>query len=1168
MKITVDGNQAAATAAYAFSDMAAIYPITPSSAMSELADEMQSRQIKNLFNETVSVTQFQSEGGAAGAVHGALSAGSLATTFTCSQGLLLMIPNMYKIAGELLPAVFHVSARTLSTHALSIFGDHSDVMACRATGFAMLNSTSVQEAMDMAAIAHITALKSSVPFIHFFDGFRTSHEINKIDNLEQGTLKKLLPMDAVIAFKARGLSSTKPHQQGTAQNPDIFFQNREASNTYYSSVEKHLKNTFEEFANLTGRKYSSVEYFGAPDAIDIIVIMASGYHTAKQTAAELNKLGKKTGVVLIRLYRPFPADSFIKALPKTVKNLSVLDRTKECGAGGEPLYKDICTAMLDGGASAGSACFASKSNFLREINVFGGIYGLGGKEFTPAMVKAVFDNMASKTPKQKFTVGITDDVSHTSLPVEKFNLNSGGTSCKFYGLGSDGTVSANKNSIKIIGENTDLNCQGYFEFDSKKSGSLTISHLRFGKLDIDAPYLIDNADFAACHNINYIGKYDMLNDLKSGGTFLLNSPYSADMLGTILPDNFLTQLKQKKINFYIIDANRIAQENRLGGRINVIMQASFFYLTKIMPYSKVEELLIDAAQKTYKKKGEAILRANTAAIKATTAGLVRVDLSKFTASSKLKQKSNDEYYNSFILPIERKLGDTLPVSQFDPRGRVPTNTSKFEKRGISIESPCWIKQNCIQCNMCSFVCPHAAIRPVLVKNSDIKDAPSTFDTLHAMGVPEHQFRIQINVADCTGCENCVKVCPAKEKALKMTNSVKLNKAEETNYNFSQTLPENPQTIFKSNTLKGSQFIKPLFEFSGACAGCGETPYIKLATQLFGKRMLIANATGCSSIYGGSAPSCPYAQNSMGHGPAWASSLFEDNAEFGLGIYLAKKKDREALKTRVTEFVKTNPEHKATTLLNEWLQSFDDGEKSYELAQKLTPITKDIAEFSLYQNSFTKESTWLIGGDGWAYDIGFGGLDHVLASGENVNILVLDTEVYSNTGGQTSKSTPLSATAKFSMGGKRTPKKDLGLIAMTYNNVYVAQIGMGADMNQTVKAMWEAEQHDGPSIIIAYSPCINHGINMNEAQNEIKKAVECGYWHLYRYNPSLLEQNKNPFTLDSNPPTRDYLEFLEGESRYAALKKIDPKLATELHLLSKESAEQRYKRYLELANKKF
>lgn len=1153
MKSTIDGNQAAATIAYAFSDIAAIYPITPSSSMAELADEMQNQQIKNIFDRTVGVSQFQSEAGAAGAVHGALSAGSLATTFTCSQGLLLMIPNMYKIAGELLPAVFHVSARALSTHALSIFGDHSDVMACRATGFAMLNSTSVQEAMDMAAIAHITALKSSVPFIHFFDGFRTSHEINKIENIEYDTLKKMFPMDALIAFKERGLTSSKPQQQGTAQNPDIFFQNREASNKYYNDLENHLTNTFAEFEKFTGRKYSSVEYFGAPDATDIVVIMASGYQTVKQTVRALNKLGRKTGVLLVRLFRPFPTQSFISALPKTVKTISVLDRTKESGADGEPLYKDICTAIFENGITA---------------KVLGGRYGIGGKEWTPSMAKAVFDNMAEKNPKQKFTVGITDDVTNTSLPFEKFNIDTDGTACKFYGLGSDGTVSANKNSIKIIGENTDLNCQGYFEYDSKKSGSLTISHLRFGKSEIEAPYLIGDADFVACHNISYIGKYDMLDNLKDGGTFLLNSPFAADTLNTILPDNFLTQLKQKKINFYIIDANKIAKESGLSNRINVIMQAAFFYLTNIIPYSKVEGLLIDAAQKTYKKKGEAIVRANTTAIMAATSALVKIDLNQIEANLKLKQKTDDKYYNSFILPIEQKRGDTLPVSKFDPSGKVPTDTAKFEKRGISIDSPCWIKENCIQCNMCAFVCPHAAIRPVLIKDSDIDNAPKSFDTIPALGINDYQFRMQVNVADCTGCENCVKVCPAKEKALKMTNSVKLNKTEEPNYDFSQTLPENPQTIFKSNTLKGSQFKKPLFEFSGACAGCGETPYIKLATQLFGHRMLIANATGCSSIYGGSSPTCPYAKNSIGHGPAWASSLFEDNAEFGLGIYLAKKKDREALNQIATDFVKDNPNHPSTQLLTEWLQNFESGEASYELSQKILPLIKDIPQFKLYQNSFTKESTWIIGGDGWAYDIGFGGLDHVLASGENVNILVLDTEVYSNTGGQTSKSTPLSATAKFSMGGKRTAKKDLGLIAMTYNNVYVAQIGMGADMNQTVKAMWEAEQHNGPSIIIAYSPCINHGINMNESQNEIKKAVECGYWHLYRYNPALLEQQKNPFVLDSKAPSRDYIEFLEGESRYSALKKIDPKLADELHLLSRQSAEQRYNKYLELANKKF
>ena len=1153
MKITVDGNTATAQIAYAFSEIASIYPITPSTPMAESADEWQAKGVKNLFGTPVKVTQLQSEAGVAGAVHGSLVAGALTTTFTASQGLLLMIPNMYKIAGELLPCVFHISARALSTHALSIFGDHADVMACRSTGFAMLCSNTVQEAQDMAAVAHIATLKSSVPFMHFFDGFRTSHEIQKIDAISNEDLLKILPKKEIAEFKARALSSYHPHQQGTAQNPDIYFQNREGCNKYYKNAVDAVVSALKDVESITGRKYNLFDYYGDKDATDVVVLMGSGTQTAIETVKYLNASSKtKYGVLNVRLFRPFASKLFVDALPKTVKRISVLDRTKESGAGGEPLYKDVITALLEN----------NKTN----IKVVGGRYGLGGKEFTPNMVKAVFDNLNGEM-KNDFTVGINDDVTYTSLKVDnEFDIEDKNYSCKFYGLGSDGTVSANKNSIKIIGNNTELNTQGYFEYDSKKSGSVTISHLRFGKEHTNAPYLITKADFVACHNINFVGKYDMEKDLKKNGIFLLNSPYTADELQNILPDTFFKTIKEKNAKLFIVDGNKVAIEAGLGKRINVVMQACFFKLTNIIDYNTVEQMLIDAATKTYAKKGQSIVDANVKAIKTATEHLVEVDLDKITGAKFVSPEIKDEYAREFVKKIENKHGDDLPVSRFNERGIIPTNTSKFEKRGISVESPCWLSENCIQCNMCATVCPHAAIRPVLVSDEDLKSAPDSFETKKALGVPGYNFRMQINVADCTGCENCVKVCPAKQKALQMTSSVELAKKEKENYEYSENI-ENPKTIFKSNTIKGSQFNKPYFEFSGACAGCGETPYIKLATQLFGERMVIANATGCSSIYSGSAPTSPFAKNKDGRGPAWASSLFEDNAEFGLGIKMAKKTAREKLKLDVENFIKENNNEELNTLLNTWLENFEDGEKTYELSKQIAPMLKGTT-LEGRESDLTKESVWIIGGDGWAYDIGFGGLDQVVASGENVNILVLDTEVYSNTGGQMSKSTPLSATAKFAAAGKRTPKKDLGMIAMGYKNCYVAQIGLGANMAQAVKALSEAESYDGPSLVIAYAPCINHGINMNGAQDEIKKAVDCGYWHLYRYDPRNIELGKNPFMLDSAKPSKDYEEFLKGESRYAALQKIAPQMAEKLYKESAKYAEERYNKYLELSQKEF
>lgn len=1155
MKITVDGNTAAARIAYAFSEMAAIYPITPSSPMAESCDEWQTKDVKNLFGEKLLVTQLQSEAGVSGALHGALSAGSLATTFTSSQGLLLMIPNMYKIAGELLPCVFHVSARALSTHALSIFGDHADVMSCRSTGFAMLASNNVQEAQDMAVVAHLATLKSSVPFMHFFDGFRTSHEIQKIDDISNDDLLKILPKKEIETFKNRALSSVTPHAQGTAQNPDIYFQNRESSNKYYDNVVNAVKNSMKALFSITGRQYNLFDYYGDKNATDIVVLMGSGVETAKDTVEFLNKNnGTKYGVLCVHLYRPFSSVDFLSKLPKTTKRIAVLDRTKESGADGEPLYKDVATTL-----------FMDKKT---DIQVVGGRFGLGGKEFTPKMVKAVFDNLKLQM-KNNFTVGINDDITHTSLAIDNsFDIDDTNFSCKFFGLGSDGTVSANKNSIKIIGTNTNLNVQGYFEYDSKKSGSVTISHLRFGKNHTNSPYLITNANFVACHNINFIGKYDMESDVKMNGTFLLNSPYNKEELMKILPNSFFETLKQRKAKLFIVDANKVAEDAGLSKRINVVMQACFFKTTNIIAYDKVEKMMIDAATKSYANKGQDVVDANIKAIKFATEKLEEIDLESLSfKTEKTKTENLDDYDKNFIKLIEHKKGDDLPVSSFNARGIIPTNTSRYEKRGISIESPKWISENCIQCNMCSGVCPHGAIRPVLVSDEDLKKAPESFKTINALGVPGYHFRIQIDVANCTGCGNCVVTCPALKKALEMEKSADLARKEKANYEFAKNI-ENPKTIFKENTLKGSQFNKPYFEFSGACAGCGETPYIKLISQLFGKRMIVANATGCSSIYSGSAPTCPYAVDKNGNGPAFASSLFEDNAEFGYGIYLAKKQAREKLKNDVIQFIeKKKSGDELVSLLKEWLEKFDDGDSSSQLAKMISPLLKN-TPLASQEKSLTKECVFIIGGDGWAYDIGFGGLDHVLASGENVNILVLDTEVYSNTGGQMSKATPLSATAKFASSGKRTAKKDLGMIAMSYKNVYVAQIGLGANMNQSVKALSEAESFNGPSLVIAYSPCINHGIDMGHSQEEIKKAVESGYWHLYRYDPRNLTQHKNPFMLDSAKPTKDYEEFLKGESRYTALQKVSGELAQKLFDESKKIAEEKYETLLKMSLEKF
>lgn len=1154
-KITVDGNTATTLVAYHLSEAATIYPITPSSTMAELADSMANDGVKNIFGNTVKVVEMQSEGGAAGALHGSLSAGALTTTFTASQGLLLMIPNMYKISGELLPCVMHVSARALATHALSIFGDHSDVMACRQTGFAMLASGSVQEAHDMALVAHLATLHSSVPFLHFFDGFRTSHEINTIEHIDLEKIRSIYPFDKVAEFKKRALNSTTPHQQGTAQNPDIYFQNREACNTHYNRVPQIVSDVMKQVKALTGRKYELFDYCGAEDATDVIVLMGSGSSTAETTVNYLNKeFGTKFGVLKVRLYRPFDTAAMVNALPKTVQRIAVLDRTKEPGSIGEPLYLDVVTAL-------------NEAN--RNIKVIGGRYGLGSKEFTPSMVNAVFENLTSTSPKNHFTIGIEDDVTNTSLAITKTIHPSthSVTSCKFYGYGGDGTVSANKSSIKIIGNKTGLNGQAYFEYDSKKSGNATISHLRFGKDKIDESYLLDNIDFVSVHNQTYITKYNILKGIKENGTLLLNTNYTLEELDTLMPSGLKQELANKNIKFYTVDAYSIAKELGLGNKINLIMQSAFFKLINILPFEVAKDEMKKMAEKSYGSKGEKILKANFDAIESAESKLVEI---KYPDSWKKAEHNcatcgNTEcskYFRDFVEPIQKLNGDTLPVSAFNPSGSVPTGTTQYEKRGIATQLPCWNSEKCIQCNMCAFVCPHAAIRPHLIEEKELVNAPESLQTLNATAEPGKKFVMQLSALDCTGCGVCASVCPAKEKALSMVDSEEILETETTNYNYIQTTKTVKSNLFKNNTVKGVGFDKPYFEFSGACAGCGETPYIKVISQLFGDHMVIANATGCSSIYGGSAPTCPYTFDEKG-GPAWANSLFEDNAEFGYGIKLGLKVKQDRLKELLNQVVAENFDNTIKDAIKEYFEA-TTAEKQRELRTTIVEsLTKQqstnnelVKEIIDLQDAFINHSLWIIGGDGWAYDIGYGGLDHVLASGENVNILVLDTEVYSNTGGQASKSTPTGAVAKFAAGGKHRPKKDLGLIASMYKDVYVAKVSMGADMNQFLKSVREAEAYDGVSLIIAYAPCINHGINMSNSQLEEKKAVECGYWTLWRYNPELLKEGKNPYILDSGEPTKDYMEFLNGESRYFSLMKKNPDKATELFGKAKQDAANR------------
>ena len=1166
--VTIDGNTAAAHVAYAFSDVAAIYPITPSSPMAEVADEWGAQGRTNLFGQKVRIAEMQSEGGAAGAVHGSLSAGALTTTFTASQGLLLMIPNMYKISGELLPGVFHVSARALAAHSLSIFGDHSDVMACRQTGFAMLASASVQEVMDLALVTHLSAIKASVPFVHFFDGFRTSHEVQKIEQIEYEDMAKLLDYDAVNAFRARALNPEHPHQAGTAQNPDIYFQGREAANKRYLEIPGIVQDYMDKVGELTGRRYHLFDYVGAPDAERVIVIMGSGADVVEETINYLNSKGEKLGLIKVRLYRPFAADKFIEAIPASCKRIAVLDRTKEPGSLGEPLYLDIVDALKEAG---------------RDIECFGGRYGLGSKEFTPTMVKAVYDNLSLAQPKNHSTVGIIDDVTNTSLPMgELVNAAPEGTiCCKFYGLGSDGTVGANKNSIKIIGDHTNMYAQGYFAYDSKKSGGLTISHLRFGKTPIQSPYLIDSADFVACHNASYVTKYDMLDGLKDNGIFLLNSPWTVEDMERELPASMKQAIARKHIRFYNIDGVKLAREVGMGNRINTVMQSAFFKLAEIIPAEEAIGYMKAAAKKSYMKKGEDVVNKNYAAIDIGVTGLEEVKYpeawANATEGAVAMDVSDDPYFVDFIKPILAQEGDKLPVSKLAPDGFVPTGTTKYEKRGIAVEVPSWIPENCIQCNRCSLVCPHACIRPFVMENGT--EAPEEFKTIKAIGVGDGKaFRVQVSPYDCTGCGNCVDVCPSKVKALKMVPLADCEKVENDNWNFALELPTLDLPVKKAS-VKGSQYLQPLFEFSGACAGCGETPYVKLVTQLFGDRMIVANATGCSSIYGGSAPTCPYTVNKQGHGPAWANSLFEDNAEFGFGMSLATSQRREKVADLVKALIAVSYcDEDLKAAGQNWLDNMDDAEGSRAAAAKLLeelhasvidgcPCEACTLGREVLANAdlLVKKSQWIFGGDGWAYDIGYGGLDHVLAMDEDVNVLVMDTEVYSNTGGQSSKATPTGSVAKFAAAGKRTKKKDLGMMAMSYGYVYVAKVCMGANPEQLIKAITEAEAYKGPSLIIAYAPCINHGVKagMGKAQAEAKKAVEAGYWPLYRYNPDLAAEGKNPFTLDSKPATLDYKEFILGENRYASLKQQFPGIADELFNRAEAEAKDKYDYYKKL-----
>jgi len=1170
--LTCDGNQAAAHIAYMFSEVAAIYPITPSSTMAEYVDEWAAGGRKNIFGEKVQVQEMQSETGAAAAMHGSLQAGALTTTFTASQGLLLMIPNMYKVAGELLPGVYHVSARALASHALSIFGDHQDVMAVRQTGCAMFATGSVQEVMDLAAIAHLAAIKTRVPFVHFFDGFRTSHEIQKIEQLDQEDLIPLIDQEALKGFRDRALNPIHPVARGTAQNPDIYFQAREASNPYYDAIPAVVEDYLAQLSKITRRKYGLFDYYGAKDADRVVIAMGSATEAIREGIDHLNGKGEKVGLISVHLYRPFSAKHFLAVLPKTAKRICVLDRTKEPGAGGEPLYLDVKDVL-----------YGSENEPL----VVGGRYGLSSKDFTPAQVMAVYENLSLPEPKNHFTVGIVDDVTFTSLPLkEEISLGGAGTfEAKFYGLGADGTVGANKNSIKIIGDNTDKYCQAYFAYDSKKSGGFTCSHLRFGDTPIRSTYLVTTPDFVACHVQAYLNLYDVTKGLKKNGTFLLNTIWNAEEVQKNLPNKVKKYLAVNNISLYIIDATNIAEQIGLGNRTNTILQSAFFKIANVIPYELAVEKMKYAINKSYGIKGEDVVKKNYAAVDRGgeyTKVEIPAEWAKIVDENEVSNEIVPAFIKNVVSVINAQAGDDLPVSAFKGRedGTWIQGTSKYEKRGIASFVPVWNSENCIQCNQCAYVCPHAVIRPFILDEAEQANAPFT-EMLKTNGkqFAGMTFRIQVDVLDCTGCGNCADVCPGNkgQKALEMIH-IESQYPNQANWEYCIDNVKTKQHLVDVKVnVKNSQLATPLFEFSGACAGCGETPYLKLVTQLFGDRQMVANATGCSSIYSNSAPSTPYTTNDEGRGPSWANSLFEDNAEFGLGMVFANDNMRDRLVRIMTEALAADCcSDELKELFAEWIEKRNDADETVILERKITPLVKDctcsyckeIAELTQY---LIKKSQWIIGGDGWAYDIGFGGLDHVIASGKNVNILVLDTEIYSNTGGQASKSTPMGAVAKFAAAGKRVRKKDLGMIAATYGYVYVAQIAMGASQSQTLKAIREAEAYDGPSLIIAYSPCISHGLRagMGKAQDEQERAVECGYWHLYRFNPALEAEGKNPMILDSKEPQWDkFQEFLQGEVRYTSLQKQFPEEAKELLVAAQANAKWRYEGYKRLADRQF
>ena len=1166
----MDGNTAAAHVAYAMSDTAAIYPITPSSTMGEVADEWAAEGRKNIFGQVLNIKELQSEAGAAGSVHGSLAAGALTTTFTASQGLLLMLPNMYKIAGEQLPGVFHVSARAVATHALSIFGDHQDVMAARPTGFALLCSSSVQEVMDLALVAHLASLEGSLPFLHFFDGFRTSHEVQKIEAIDYRDMAALINREKLAAFRAKAMNPEHPEMRGTAQNPDIYFQGRERANPFYLALPEIVTATMERVGTLTGRHYRLFDYIGHAEADRVVVTMGSSCECAEEVVRYLNGTGEKVGLVKVRLYRPFDAAALLSAIPPSACKITVLDRTKEPGSLGEPLYQDVCTAFMERGGQV--------------PEIYAGRYGLGSKEFRPIHAKSVFDNMNGSPGKRHFTVGITDDVTGTSLPAEETLLTTpeGTIQCRFWGMGADGTVGANKAAIKIIGDNTELYVQAYFSYDSKKSGGITVSHLRFGESPIQSTYLVDAADFISCQKAPYVKTYDVLEGIKEGGTFLLNSPWNgvAEMEEN-LPATMRRAIARKKVRFYNVDAISIAQSAGLGGRINMIMQTAFFKLSGVLPFERAVELLKDSIRKEYGRKGDQVVEMNLGAVDLAVESLVEIRYPESWRDAddergtdfRMAQRMPD-YMRDMVFPILRQKGDDLPTSAFTPDGVFPFSTARYEKRGVAINVPEWIKENCIQCNQCSYICPHATIRPFLATQEELSGAPTSFETIpaNAREVKGHGFRIQVYTLDCMGCGNCADICPAKVSALVMKPIETQAAVQEENRKFAETLLPKGHLV-KRNTVIGSQFQQPLLEFSGACSGCGETPYARIVTQLFGERMLVANATGCSSIWGASAPVSPYCANAEGHGPAWNNSLFEDAAEFGFGYHMAISQRRALLADQVREALAGGVAGELREALSGWLEGMMDPELSRRHGDRLkellpaagdNPLLKQIAAAC---DLFTKKSIWIYGGDGWAYDIGFGGLDHVISTGEDVNLLVMDTELYSNTGGQCSKATQLGAIARFAAAGKRTSKKDLGRMAMTYGYVYVASIAIGADKNQTLRAISEAEAYPGPSLIVAYSTCINQGLRkgMGKSIEESQLAVKSGYWPLYRYNPLLKLEGKNPFILESKKPDGSLPDFLSGEVRYQSLEKQNPEVARVLRAQMEEEAMERFRMFRDMAD---